>query len=132
MVHTSVLDSRGTLLMLGLLGQRSRSRGSNVPKLFPIYNPRMPWPTFLKLGPHIRAGQQRNPIDFGVTGSKVKVTRSNVSKLFQIVELTISQNEFLLHTFVQLILNWLIQFYKTYVTKISLEGITFYKLLVLS
>ena len=81
-----------------------RSPGSNVPKPFLIYNSRMPWPTFLKLGPHIRPGQQRNPIGFGITGSKV----------------AISQNEFLLHTFVQLILNRLIQFNKTSVTKKSL------------
>ena len=35
LVHTSVLGSRGTLLILGSLGQWSRS-GSNVPKLFQI------------------------------------------------------------------------------------------------
>jgi len=40
---------------------------------FPINNSRMPWPTFLKHCPNIRPGQQMNPIDFEVTGSKVKV-----------------------------------------------------------
>ena len=42
-------------------GQRSRSPGSNVPKPFPTNNLRTPWPNFLKLSPHIRPGQQRNP-----------------------------------------------------------------------
>ena len=37
---------------------------------FPINNSRKLWPTFLKLCPPIRPG----PIDYGVTGSKVKVT----------------------------------------------------------
>ena len=50
---------------------------------FPINNSRTPWPTVLKLCPHIGPGQQRNPIDFAVTGSKV--TGSNMSKLFQVV-----------------------------------------------
>jgi len=74
LVHTSILGSRGTLLISGSLGQRS-----------------------------------------------------NVPKPFQIVYGTISQNEFLLHIFVQLILNWLIQLYKTSGTKKSLGGIMFYK-----
>ena len=47
---------------------------------------------------------------------------SNVSKLFQIVNVTISQNEFLLHTFVQLILHRLITFNKTSVTKTVFKG----------
>ena len=67
-----------TLSILGSLGQRSPL--SNMPKLFPINYSRTPWPTFLKLAPHIRPGQQKNPIDLG---SKFKVTGSNVSKLFE-------------------------------------------------
>ena len=74
LVHTSIRGSRGTLLILGSLGQRSRSSGANVPKLS------------------------------------------------RIVCITISQNEFLLHKFVQLILNWLVQLYKTSVTKKSFRG----------
>ena len=76
LVHTSLLGSRETLLILGSLGQRPRTPGSNlnVPKPFPINNSRTPWPTFLKLCPNIYPWQKRKPIDFGVTGSKVKVT----------------------------------------------------------
>ena len=33
---------------------------------FPINNSRTPLLTFLKLGPHIRPGEQRNHIDFGL------------------------------------------------------------------
>ena len=44
-----------------------------------INNSRTPWPTFLKLCPHICPGQQRNPIDW-ITGSKVKVTRVKYAK----------------------------------------------------
>ena len=112
---------------------------------FPINNSKTPRPTFLKLGPHIRPGQQRNPIDFGVkgqghqgqmcqnrfrsiTGECLDLPSSNMfhtsilgsrgtflifgslgqrsrspSQICQSVKVTISQNEFLLHTFVQLI-----------------------------
>jgi len=54
-----------------------------------------------------------NPVDFGVTGSKVKVTSIKCFK-------TISE----------LILNCLIQLYKILVTKKALGGIMFYKHLV--
>jgi len=30
----------------------------------------MSGPTFLKLGPHVHPGKQRNPIDVGVTGQR--------------------------------------------------------------
>ena len=55
----------------GILLCKCRSVGRvcpSVPFSFPINNSRMPWPTFLKLCPHIRPGQQMNPIDFGVKG----------------------------------------------------------------
>ena len=84
-VQTFVLGSRWTLLILRSLGQRSRSSGSNVSKPLPINNSRTPWPTFLKLGQSIRLGQRRIPLDFGVTGSKVKVIGVKYAKLFQIV-----------------------------------------------
>ena len=61
---------------------------------FPINNSRRPWPTFLRICPPIHPGQQMNRV-----------------KCVNII--SVSQNEFLLHTFVQLSLNWLIQFYKT-------------------
>ena len=54
----------------------------SVTFLFPINNSRMPWPTFLKLCTYICPGQQRNPFDYGVTGSKVKVTRVKCAKTF--------------------------------------------------
>ena len=54
--------------------------GPSVIISFPINNSRMPLLTFLILGPHIRPGQQRNPIDYGGQRS-----RSPVPKLFQIV-----------------------------------------------
>ena len=65
-VHTFILGSRGTLLILRSHGQMSRVPVSTVPKVFKCLIP---------------------------------------------------QNEFLLHTFVQLILSWLIRLYKTLVTK---------------
>ena len=77
LVDTSILGSRWTLLILRSLGKRSRL---NVPKTFQINNLRMPWPTFLKLSPHIHPGKQRNPIDIGVKMSKVKVTKVKCSK----------------------------------------------------
>ena len=43
----------------------------SVTFLFPINNSRTPWPTFLKLCPHIPPGQQRNPIDQWSAGSNV-------------------------------------------------------------
>ena len=94
---------------------------------FSINNSRTPWPTFLKLSPHICPWQQRNPIDFG--GQRSRSSGSNLSELFQIIKVTISQNEFL-HTFAQLNLNRLIQLYKTSVTKKIFRahgGIMFYK-----
>ena len=107
----------------GILLCTCRSGGLSVTFSFLINYSRGPWHTFLKLCPHIRPGQQRNPIDFGITGSKVNTVTDCLSKDFP--------NELLLHTLVQLILNWLIQFYKTSVTKKSLGGIMFYKHLLL-
>ena len=53
LVRTPILGSRWTIFILGSLGQRSMSLRSNVPKMFPINNSKMPWPTVLKLSPHI-------------------------------------------------------------------------------
>ena len=78
--HTSILGSRGTLLFLGSLGQRSMSPGSNVPKPFLISNSRKPLPTLIKLGPLIHPGWRRNPIDFVVIRSNVKYTRVKCAK----------------------------------------------------
>ena len=61
-----------------------RSHSLSVTFLFPINNSRTPCPTFFKLGPHIRPGQQMNTIDFVFTGSKVKVTGLNLPKPFPI------------------------------------------------
>ena len=58
----------------GILLCTCRSVGLSVTFMFPINNSRTPWPSFLKLSQHIHPGQQRNQ-DFGVTRSKVKVTR---------------------------------------------------------
>ena len=59
-----------------------------------------------------------------VIGSKVKVTWVKCAKTVSGC-LSVSQNEFLLHTFVQLILNWHFQLFKRSVTKKSLK--LFYK-----
>ena len=73
-------------------------------------------------------GSRGNPIDFGVTGSNVKVTKVNVPKIFQIVSETISRNEFLLHhTFLQLISNWLISSCTKYFWQKALGSIMFYE-----
>ena len=58
-VHPFAMGSRGTLLILRSLGQRSESPRPNMPKLFPTNTSRTPWPTFLKLSPHISSVQQR-------------------------------------------------------------------------
>ena len=57
-----------------------QSVGLSVTFSFPINNSRTPWPTFVKLGPHIHPGWKMNPIDFGVTGSKVKLTGVKCAK----------------------------------------------------
>ena len=90
--------------------------------LFLINYTRTPWPTFLKLGPQIRPGQQRN------CGHWVKGL-GHQRQMFQ----NFSQNEFLLHTFVQLILNCLIltQLYNTFVTKKVFGRLMFYEYLLL-
>ena len=62
-----------------------------------------------------------NPIDFGITGSKVKFTAFKCAKTLSDCSITISQNQFLQYKFVQLILKSLIQLYKTFVTK-NLRG----------
>ena len=78
---------------------------------FLINSSRTPWRTFLKLCQHIRPQQQRNPIDLWVKGQGHRgiICQNRLSNNFE--------NEFLLHTFVLLILNWLVQLYKTSVTK---------------
>jgi len=48
---------------------------------FLINNSRRPRPNILKLGPHIHRGYQKNTTDFGVAGSKVKVTRVKCAKI---------------------------------------------------
>jgi len=57
-----------------------RGRSVSLTFSFPIKSTRTPWPTFLRLCSHIRPGQQRNPIDCGVIGSKVKVTQVKCTK----------------------------------------------------
>mgnify|MGYP007091346231 CR=1 FL=1 len=48
----------------------SQSICPSVTFSFPINNWRTPWSTLLKLCPHFRPGQQRNPIDFGALGQR--------------------------------------------------------------
>ena len=80
LVHTSVMYSRGNLLILGSLGKRSRSPGSNVPEPLLMSNSRTPLPTLYKRGPHIHHILWRNHIDFWVIISKVKVIRVKCGK----------------------------------------------------
>ena len=62
--------------------------------LFLINYSRTLCPIFIKLCPHICPGQQRNPIDFEVTGSKVKVIRVKCAKT---VKVPISKMNFFIH-----------------------------------
>ena len=57
----------------GILLGTCQSVGLSVTFLINKWRP--PWPTFLKF-PHICHGQQRNPIEFGVTGSKIKCSKT--------------------------------------------------------
>ena len=85
---------------------------------FPINNSRTPWPTLLKLCPHIRLEQQRNPIDFG---QRSRSSGSNVSKLQQFPKIN-----FFLHL-CNLFWTDLSSFTKYLWQKNSLGGIIFYK-----
>ena len=107
-IHTSILGSKWTLLILG-----SRSPESNVPKPFQINNSRTPWrPSLLKLCPHIHSilVSRWTLLIFGSLGQRSRSLGSNIQKLFPII------------------LNWLIQLYKTSVTKTTLGGIMFYNI----
>jgi len=95
---------------------------------FPTNNSRMPWPTFLKLCPHNRPEQQRSPIE---TGFKVKMTGDKYAKNISDCLINNFPKWISSSYFVQLILNWFMQFYKTSVTKKSLGGIMFYRHLLL-
>ena len=117
-----------------------RSFCPSVTFSFPTDKWRTPWPTFLKLCPHIR-GQQRNTIDLRSLGQRSSVPKPfpinnsrtpSITFLKPCPHIRVWQqrtliNWFLLHTFVQLILNWLIQLYKTSVAKKNLGGIMFYE-----
>ena len=78
----SFLCSRITLLILGHWVKGQGHHGQMCQYRFWSITRESP---YLKLGPHIVSGQQRNSHDVGVTRSNIKVTRSNVPKLFQIV-----------------------------------------------
>ena len=60
------------------------SVGPSVTFSFQVIKARMPWPTFLKLSPHIYPGLQRNPIVLRVTGLKVNVIGVKYAEAFPI------------------------------------------------
>ena len=78
----------------GVLLCTCRSVCPSVTFSFQINNSRTPWPSFINLCPHICSWQQMNPIDFMVTGTKVKVIRvkcwKNISN--QILEIAMTHN----------------------------------------
>ena len=109
-----VLGSRETILILGSLGQSSRSPRSNVPKPFPsITWECLDLPSSNLVHTSILDSRE-TLLFFGSLGQRSpgQICQNGLSNNFK--------NEFLLHTFVQLILNWLIQLYKTSVTKNTL------------
>ena len=73
---------RRTLLIFGSVGQRSRSFSAHLhiikKILFPDDKSRTKWPISTKLGMLIWYPSQRNPIDFWVSRSKVKVILINL------------------------------------------------------
>ena len=77
--NTAVSGALGkTLLILGSAGQRSRSLLLKIEFLakcsFPDDNLSIPYPIEMKLIQKEGIGKGKNPIDFGVSRSKVKVT----------------------------------------------------------
>ena len=94
---------------------------------FPINNSRTPWPTFLKLGPHIRPGQQKNPI-LGSLDQRSRSPGSNVSKTVSdwLSNNFPKMNIFFIHL-CNLFWTDLSSFTKHLCQNKSLGGITFYK-----
>ena len=79
-VHPSVLAAEEAYWFWG---QRSRSPGSNVLKLFPINNSRTPWPTYLKLGPQSILGSRETLLILGWLGQRSRSPGSNLPKLLK-------------------------------------------------
>ena len=67
--------SRGSLLFLRSVGQRSRSQGHGNIKCCPDDNSRTLGPRIMKLHRELGYDEQRKPIVFEVSRSKVKVTK---------------------------------------------------------
>ena len=75
-IGSLVMMSRGSLLFLRSVGQRSRSPGHGNIKCCPDDNSRTLGPRIMKLHRELGYDEQRKPIVFEVSRSKVKVTRT--------------------------------------------------------